>query len=426
VPETGSLVDKKVLRFPRVCTKDRSANPKRVTLEYQPVVPQEWSKLVRYGLNYSTLGSYKFPQTVTTGKDREIKGEIKFLPKSSDKSAIHALSYRGMSKEDLREKLHRGSDETRIYIDVPYKKLLQQGGTGDKWALYKTGIKALKVLCPNYNNERIRHLFLNKDYRSILQKMADFVYQKRGVGIMDTGLQPVHRFNVLEFNTSRPLAKQMVDKTKRQLINEWKAWLTSQRKNSSVGFQDLFYIDGDRLLDVDTDELVAVRVFFADIINDQAYFGNLKSLLEDSGMLELQINRRDDFITVDRFRPILEGRGNLKNGHEGIIFDIPVPYNDHIEHYFAVDRNFFGLDATIAPKVIQQVQSMQSGDWAVNTTKRLGRLLREESPCLVVGQHPFYTYTRKTGKFQLPGKPESDDAPTAYRIGNRIKQSALR
>ena len=69
---------------------------------------------------------------------------------------------------------------------------------------------------------------------------------------------------------------------------------------------------------------------------------------------------------------------------------------------------------------------MESGDWAVNTTKRLGRLLREESPCIVVGQHPFYAYTRKTGEFDLPVIRQPDDATTAFALANRIKHSAIK
>ena len=426
LPEDADLAGKKVLRFSRVCAKDGNVNPLRGTLEFLSVVPEVWSKPVRYGLNYPTLGVNQFPETVIGGKEKEIKGEIVFLSKEKNRDNTHVLSYRGISKEDLRDKLRLGRDETRVYMDVPYKKLLTQVEDGSpQWALYRAGSKALKMLCPNYTNERVKQLFLDQEYRNILQKMADFIYHKRGVGITDTGLQPIHQSNVLEFNAWRPYSREMVEKTNRQLLNLWKAWLTSQTKNASAAFRDFFYIENDQLLDVKTGELVTVRLFFADTINDQPYFENLKAFLEQAGILELAINRRNDFVTVDRFRTILEGQESLKDGHEGIVFDIPVPYNDHIEHYFSMESNFFGLDASIAPKVTQQIQSMQSGDWAVNTTKRLGRLLREESPCVVIGQHPFYVYTRKSGNFGLPAIRETNDATTAFRLGNRIKHSAV-
>ena len=426
IPEDGVLAGNNILRFPRVCAKDGNVNPLRGTLEYLSVVPGLWSKPVRYGLDYPTLGTYQFPQTVIGGKAKDIKGEIVFLPKEKGRDATHVLSYRGMSKEDLRDKLGLSNDETRIYMDVPYKKLLIQEERGPEWALYQAPSKALKVICPNYNNERVKQLFLDPQYRNILQKMADFIYHKRGVGIRDTGLQPIHQFNVLEFAAWRPFSREKTQQINRQLVNEWKAWLTSQRKNATEGFRDYFYIEGDQLLDAETDELVRVRLFFADTINDQAYFDNLKDSLEEAGMLELKINRRNDFITVDRFRPILEGQRSLKDGHEAIVFDIPVPYNDHIEHYFSTSDNFFGLDSSIAPKVAQQVQLMESGDWAVNTTKRLGRLLREESPCIVVGQHPFYAYTRRRGEFNLPETRQRDDATTAFTLASQIKRSAIK
>lgn len=426
IPGDGVLAGKNILRFPRVCAKDGNVNPLRGTLEYLSVVPGLWSKPVRYGLDYPTLGTHQFPETVIGGKEKEIKGEIVFLPKEKGRDATHVLSYRGMSKEDLRDKLRLSNDETRIYMDVPYKKLLIQEESGSEWALYQAPSKALKVMCPNYNNERVKQLFLDKEYRNILQKMADFVYHKRGVGIRDTGLQPINQFNVLEFAAWRPYSREKTQQTNRQLTNEWKAWLTGQRKNATEGFRDYFYVEGDQLFDAETDELVRVRLFFADTINDQAYFDNLKDSLDEVGMLELEINRRNDFITVDRFRPILEGQGSLKNGHEAIVFDIPVPYNDHIEHYFSTSNNFFGLDGSVAPKVAQQIQLMESGDWAVNTTKRLGRLLREESPCIVVGQHPFYAYTRKAGEFNLPAIRLPEDATTAFALSNRIKYSAIK
>ena len=426
IPEEGVLAGKKVLRFPRVCAKDGNVNPLRGALEYLSVVPGLWSKPVRYGLNYPTLGTYQFPETVIGGKAKAIKGEIVFLPKEKGRDASHVLSYRGMSKEDLRDKLGLSNDETRIYMDVPYDKLLKLEDTDREWGFYRAPSKALKVICPNYNNERIKQLFLDQEYRNILQKMADFIYHKRGVGIRDTGLQPTHPFNVLEFTSFRPFSREKTEQINRQLLNEWKAWLTSRRKQATEGFRDYFYVEGDQLLDAGTDELVRVRLFFADTINDQAYFDNLKDSLEEARMLELKINRRSDFITVDRFRPILEGQGSLKDGHEAIVFDISVPYNDHIEHYFSTSKNFFGLDSSIAPKVAQQIQLMESGDWTVNTTKRLGRLLREESPCIVVGQHPFYAYTRKAGEFGLPVIPQPDDATTAFTLASQLKRSAIK
>ena len=424
-----SATDGTKISFPKVCTKRGGKNLLRLELEYLSVVPEEWGRPVRYGQKYQTLGSFEFPTDVSVEKDEDAKlidGELGFSAKLNQQSSIHVLSYRGISKEDLQDKLNLGRDEARVYMDVPYSQLLKRGETtSGQWVLFRAGSKALKVLCPNYQNEKIRSLFSDVSYRQIIQKAADYVYQRGGIGIMDTGLQPVHERNILKFNAWRPLNKEMVGKKGNQLKKEWKAWLTSQQKEPTLELEEFFVVEGNRFLDIETDELPELKVYFADIINDQPYFENLKLYLEENGMLRLHANSRNDFIFYDQFRKILAGEAGLGKHHQGIVFDIPVPYNDHIEHYFSAENNFYGLDEAIAPKVVRHVATMESGDWALNSTKHLGRLLRQECPCLMVGQHPFYTYTRKTGEFRLPKSDGPSDAPTSHRLAGRISQSSV-
>ena len=136
------------------------------------------------------------------------------------------------------------------------------------------------------------------------------------------------------------------------------------------------------------------------------------------------MNGRNDFITADRFRSILSTEEKLLTGQEAIVFDLPVPYNDHIESYFTTAGNFFGLNGNISPEIVSQAQEMTQGAWALGSTKTLGRLLRTECPCLVIGQHPFYIYTRKTDPHELKSLKFSSDAPTAYRIAERIRATS--
>ncbi|MGE4658255.1 MAG: hypothetical protein AAEI08_04895, partial [Gammaproteobacteria bacterium] len=165
---------------------------------------------------------------------------------------------------------------------------------------------------------------------------------------------------------------------------------------------------------------------FADNINDQPYFINLQEKLRELGILDLEVNMGSDFIAADHFRKILQHDRYLDKGHEGVVFDIPVPHNDHVEHYFSRAGNFFGLDDGIAPHTLKQVDQIETGDWTPGATQRLGQLLRQEIPCVIVGQHPFYVYVRKKGMHKLSAGPNTAEwrqATTAYRLGKRISIS---
>ena len=181
--------DKKTMRFPTVCAARGGTNLLRLELEYLLVVPHSWGEPVRYGMKegtYQTLGNYRFPITVTGAKEEaDVEGELLFKPVKNG-SPIHVLSYRGMSKEDLQAKLQRANDEVRIYMDVPYKRLLRQGDSEvNQWALYRAGSKALKLLCPNYKNEKIGALFADPAYRRLLQKAIDLVPSLHNIFQMD-------------------------------------------------------------------------------------------------------------------------------------------------------------------------------------------------------------------------------------------------
>ena len=427
--EETKIGEKPVYRFKKICTKQGGKNLLRLELEFLPTVPEEWSKPVRYGMRggtYSTLGRYEFPTTVTGSKEREIEGELLFLSKANNE-AVHALSYRGMSKADLRQKLNNASDEASVYLDVPYKQLIE-GGRDQRaqWALYQAGSRALKLFCPNYNNPRVRALFGDQSFRLILQKMVDLQYHFDAVGITDTGLQPTDTKNLLDFHSWRQYSTTTRDKIKQQILNEWNTWIASKEKRDDKEFDRFLYIEGGQLYDIETDELPKVKAFFADNINDQRFFDNLKAFLLENQIIDLEVNGRNDFITADRFRSILSSEEKLLSGQEAIVFDLPVPYNDHIESYFTAGGNFFGLTGDISPDVVSQAEEMTQGAWAVGSTKTLGRLLRTECPCLVIGQHLFYVYTRKTDPYELKTLQFASDAPTAYRIAERIRATSER
>jgi hypothetical protein len=422
--ESSKLGQATVYRFKKICTKEGGKNLLRLELEYLPTTPPSWSGPVRYGMRpgtYETLGAFDFPATVTGSKEREIEGELLFSAKAGGES-VHALSYRGMSKTDLRQKLGSRTDQASVYLDIPYKQLIRTSVDQEAdWALYRAGSRALKFLCPNYNNPRVAALFNDQHFRQILQKIVDLQYHFDAVGITDTGLQPTDTQNVLDFYSWRAYSNNMREKQQTQILNEWKTWITGKEKKESRNFENYFYVEGGRLYDLETDEMPAIKVFFADNINDQRFFDNLKSFLADKGMIDLQVNGRNDFITADRFRSILSGQETLLEGQEGVVLDLAVPYNDHIENYFTLDENFFGLTEKISPEVVKQAQEMTQGEWSLDSTKKLGRLLREECPCLIIGQHPFYVYTRKTEQYQLKSARFSDSAPTSYRLAERIR-----
>ena len=149
----------------------------------------------------------------------------------------------------------------------------------------------------------------------------------------------------------------------------------------------------------------------------------------NGNFINLKIRHDDDFIPVDKFRTILAGDDQLSDGHEGVIFDVPVPYNDHVEHYFSKDQNFFGLDETISKKTVDQAETMLTGDWMEGSTVKLGKILRAEIPCIIIGQHPFYVYTRSQGEHRLvdlPPNVEGKKAPTAYKLARRLAESAVK
>ena len=423
-PEQEKIGDNLVYRFKKICTKQGGKNLLRLELEFLPTVPEAWSKPVRYGMRggtYTSLGKYEFPTTVTGSKEREIEGELLFSPKTSSE-AVHTLSYRGMSKADVRQKLNNASDEASVYLDVPYKQLIERGSDQKaEWALYQAGSRALKLFCPNYNNPRVRALFADQSFRLILQKMVDLQYHFDAVGITDTGLQPTDTKNLLDFHSWRQYSNATRDKKQEQILNEWNTWIAGKEKKDDKEFDRFLYIEGGQLYDLETEELPKVKAFFADNINDQRFFDNLKAFLLDNRIIDLEVNGRNDFITADRFRSILSTEEQLLIGQEAIVFDLPVPYNDHIESYFTAAGNFFGLNRNISPEIVSQAQEMTQGAWALGSTKTLGRLLRTECPCLVIGQHPFYIYTRKTDPYELKSLKFSSDAPTAYRIAERIR-----
>ena len=99
---------------------------------------------------------------------------------------------------------------------------------------------------------------------------------------------------------------------------------------------------------------------------------------------------------------------------------IPVPYNDHIESYFG-RWELFGLTGDISPDVVSQAEEMTQGAWAVGSTKTLGRLLRTEYLAWSLASINYFVYTRKTDPYELKSLQFASDAPTAYRISERIR-----
>ena len=426
-PEDVKIGATSAFKFKKICSVEGGKNLLRLEMEYLPAVPKAWEKPVRYGMRggtYETLGTFEFPVTVTGAKAREIEGELQFQTKVPGQS-IHALSYRGMSKADLREKLNNSADQASIYMDVPYKQLLNTDSEqGAQWALYRAGSRAIKLMCPNYRNPRMTALFKDQQFRQILQKIVDLQYHMDAVGITDTGLQPTDENNLLDFHSWRPYAASAREKVQQQILNEWKTWIAGKDRKTDKQFEDYFYIEGGQLFDAQTEELPKVKVFFADNINDQRFFDNLKKFLIDNRIIDLEVNGRNDFITSDRFRLILAGQERLLDGQEGVVFDIPVPYNDHIESYFVSDQNFFGLSKEISAGVVRQAEDMTQGQWELDSTKTLGRLLRTECPCLAIGEHPFYVYTRKSEDHELKSVQFPASAPTAYRLAERIRATS--
>lgn len=423
-----------VLRFPGICAKSGGINLLRLEVEYLPVVPSKWIDSVRYGMKssiYPTLGNFRFPKTTTGAKGREIKGELNFLPNKKEAGVAHVLSYQGMSKGDVRSFLNSSGGESRIFLDVPYKQLLDPNAETQAWNLYRTPGRALKFMCPNYNNDRVSELFRDLEFRQILQQAADLVYHTRAVGITDTGLQPVDHLNALALSFWKPFGSGRFNREKQQLENRWRTWLNGKSKNSNGLLGKHFKVEnGRRLIDVKTGDLPTFKLFFADNINDSTYFLNLIDFVGEKnglGILDIQADRADDFITADKFRPILARDKNLSPGHEGVVFDAPIPNNDHLEHYFSKHRNFFGLDEGIAEKTIVQAEKMLTGSWEAGATERMGKNIREEVPCIIVGQHLFFVYIRKEGEFRLGGLPEkvrSSKASAAYKLGRQIFLSA--
>ncbi|MBL10108.1 MAG: hypothetical protein CL402_06285 [Acidiferrobacteraceae bacterium] len=430
--------NKEMVRFPNICANSGGLNLLRLEVESLPVLVDKWNEPVRYGFrpkSYPTLGDYQFPKTVMGTKGKAIRGELSFSPNIKNQSqAIHVLSYAGMSKEDLRNFLNNPGGEERVYLDVPYRKLLPRGDSDNpaEWSVFRASSKALKMMCPNYNNPRINALFRDVEYRRIVQKTADLVYHTGAVGLTDTGLQPIHRSNVLEDGGWRQFSSDKFKRERQQLANEWKAWLTAKSKSSDGQLgAGLRVKNGQKLVDIDTNDLPKFRLFFADNINDTTYFVNLKELLgeEELGLMNLEIRRGDDFIPVDKFRKVLAGDEQLSDGHEGVVFDIPVPFNHHVEHYFSKDRNFFGLDRNVAIKTVSQAEAMLNGDWTEGATKKMGSILREEVPCIIVGKHPFFIYTRKHGDYllsELPYQEQQKKSPTATTLAGRISASGSR
>ena len=435
---TKSMSETEVMiRFPKICVKTGHVNLLRKEVEYLPVLTRKWQEPVRYGMkstSYPTLGDFGFPKTVTGTKGKTIKGELNFSPHKQNKHrSIHVLSYAGMSKEDLRDFVNNTGGQERVYLDVPYKKLLtRKGKEGSGWGIFRASSKSLKMMCPNYNNSKVKELFKDLEYRRIIQKAVDLIYHTGAVGLTDSGLQPIHRSNALTFASWRQFSSIKLKKEKQQLENDWKAWLTTKGKNSDGKIGKFFEVkNGQELIHVETKDLPKLRLFFADNINDSTYFVNLQEFLGQEGLrvIELEIKHGDDFITVDKFRKILAGDDRLSDGHEGVVFDIPVPYSDHIEHYFSEEQNFFGLDKDVAELTLAQAEAMLKGDWVEGATDKLGRLLREEVPCIIIGQHPFFVYTRNQGDNQLavlPDKVKEKRAPTASKLARRISESTLK
>lgn len=427
-----------MIRFPKICVKTGNVNLLRKEIEYLPVLTSKWQEPVRYGMkstSYPTLGDFGFPKTVTGAKGKTIRGELSFSPRKKNRHRpIHVLSYAGMSKEDLREFLNNTGGEERIYLDVPYKKLLtKKGKEGSGWGLYRVPSKSLKMMCPNYNNPKIKELFKDLEYRRIIQKAVDLVYHTGAVGLTDTGLQPVHRSNALALGGWRQFSSIKLREEQRQLKNQWEAWLKTKGKGDGKIGSSFRAKNGQELIDIKTKDLPKLRLFFADNINDSTYFVNLKEFLGKEepglGVIDLEIKHGDDFITVDKFRKILAGDDQLSDGHEGVVFDIPVPYNDHVEHYLSKEQNFFGLDKDVAELTLAHAEAMLKGDWVEGATDKMGRLLREEVPCIIIGQHRFYVYTRNQGDNQLavlPDKVKGKRAPTASKLARRISESALK
>ncbi|MCP4701934.1 MAG: hypothetical protein GY862_34505 [Gammaproteobacteria bacterium] len=415
----------------------------RRDLELLPILHPDWlkNKTVSFDLtpDYApkTLGAFAYPEirsgTAKGKKLRDYSQGLYFRTSTGPARQIHVLSFRRMPKDTLintfAEKSGYEDVEARVYLEVPYKKLLKNRKF---WTQTEASRKTLKVLCPNYNNPEMRDLFGSRQFREIVQQVADLTFAKRGAGVMLSGLRPVDTETAFEpgRDPEQTYGGPGFEQRLKEVKAAWKRWQVHDAKSDNwPGKRYKQYFQRLANNPDSIEKPPKLKVHYADGINDQKYMENFNTLLTgELRMLQLDISHYHS-LAADQLRELLQNpQQGLGENYELIVFDVVVPHNRHVERYFAPQTNIFGLSEEIAleidaSNVTDLAARLLAGKGNKGTMQHLGKYLREEIPCILLGEHIYYIYERTHGQYRLPPQLDSAKSATAIKYAERIRRT---
>lgn len=463
-----------------------NSNIVKTPVQMLPILYEEWrptgSYLPEYGDESSirTWGSFLFP---SFENNKFPKNKLNLCPKPG--KGINRpiqLSFTPHTKEDLKrdfdsDTLSNGLIDTGghspIIIDVPYTNL-----ANSVWKGSLLGGESLKMLCPNYFNPKVAQLFSNFGLRKILQDAANLAYyriENNNENNYDLKRIPDNTVSVglhssvksfdddsenVDIKSRFDDLKSDWDKVATQLQSQLDGINYDIRKDTASGIPRLTH----KLSPIEID-LLRLVVHNAASLPDHNFNKEFETIIGEQisdpsgqllglGILDLDQPGNVIGYTAKELSRFIHMGEHLPRDVEFITFDLPIPDGGHIEAIFAPKNrdnegrhaNFFGLlanghpsgykgnDEGIAPDVMKFVKGLMQGEsqpliskdkrkiFPEHFTAELLAALRAELPCIFLGRHNYYAYTKIGALPRNPKGGMSNISTTGASIIKAVSQ----